>query len=119
MLDPNGYAGLTAVAAIIQVATLILRPKTGVATLLYLLNSCALIAGCLLTLSRGGFLSLLAGGVMLLLFTKGRSSYAIAFVLLAISIGVHELSVSTDLSAATQRRADDRGAIDSRIDFMG
>lgn len=118
MLDPNGYAGLTAVAAIIQVATLILRPKTGVATLLYLLNSCALIAGCLLTLSRGGFLSLLAGGVMLLLFTKGRSSYAIAFVLLAISIGVHELSVSTDLSAATQRRADDRGAIDSRIDFM-
>ena len=118
MLDPNGYAGLTAVAAIIQVATLILRPKTGVATLLYLLNSCALVAGCLLTLSRGGFLSLLAGGLMLLLFTKGRSAYAIAFVLLAISIGVHELSESTDLNAATQRRADDRGAIDSRIDFM-
>ena len=90
MLDPNGYAGLTAVAAIIQVATLILRPKTGVATLLHLLNSCALVAGCLLTLSRGGFLSLLAGGLMLLLFAKGRSAYTIALVLFAISVGMHE-----------------------------
>jgi hypothetical protein len=118
MLDPNGYAGLTAVAAVIQVATLILKPKTGVATLLHLLNSCALVAGCLLTLSRGGFLSLLAGGVMLLLFTKGRSAYTIALVLFAMLIGAHELSVSTDLNASIHRRADDRGGIDTRIDYM-
>jgi hypothetical protein len=118
MLDPNGYAGLTAVAATMQVATLILKQKTGVAILLHLLNSCALIAGCLLTLSRGGFLSLLAGGLMLLLFTKGRSAYAITFFLLATSLGVHELSVSTDLKASIHRRADDRENIDSRIDYM-
>ena len=118
MLDPNGYAGLTAVAAVIQVATLILKPKTGLATLLHLLNSCALIAGCLLTLSRGGFLSLVAGGLTLLLFTKGRSAYVIAFVLFAVSIGVHELSVNTDLNASIHRRADDRGNVDSRIDYM-
>ena len=118
MLDPNGYAGLTAVAAIIQVATLILRPKTGVATLLHLLNSCALIVGCLLTLSRGGFLSLLAGGLMLLLFAKGRSAYTIAFVLFAISIGMLELSANSDLNASIRKRADDRENIDSRIDYM-
>jgi hypothetical protein len=118
MLDPNGYAGLAAVAAIIQVATLILKPATGLTSLLYLGNSCALVAGCLLTLSRGGFLSLLAGGLMLLLFAKGRSAYAIAFVLLAISIGMLELSVNSDLNASIHKRADDRGNIDSRIDYM-
>jgi len=118
MLDPNGYAGLAAVAAVIQVATLNLKEKTGASTLLHLLNCCALIAGCLLTLSRGGFLSLMAGGLMLLLFTKGRSTYTIAFVLLAISVGVIELSVNTDLKASIHNRADDRGNIESRIDYM-
>jgi hypothetical protein len=118
MLDPNGYAGLAAVAAVIEVAMLNLQPRSGMSTLLHLLNSCALIAGCLLTLSRGGFLALLAGGLMLLLFTRGRSSYTIAFVLFAISIGVLELSVNTDLNASIHRRADDRGNIESRIDYM-
>jgi hypothetical protein len=118
MLDPNGYAGLAAVAAIIQVARLILKPATGLTSLLYLANSCALVAGCLLTLSRGGFLSLLAGGLILLLFAKGRSAYTIAFVLLAISIGMLELSANSDLNASIHKRADDRGNIDSRIDYM-
>jgi hypothetical protein len=118
MLDPNGYAGLAAVAAIIQVATLILRPTTGVATLVHLVNSCALVAGCLLTLSRGGFLSLLAGGLMLLFFANGRSAYTIALVLFAILIGMLELSANTDLNASIHKRADDRGNIDSRIDYM-
>lgn len=118
MLDPNGYAGLAAVAAVIQVATLNLKPKMGAVTLLHLLNCCALIAGCLLTLSRGGFLSLLAGGLMLLLFTKGRSAYTIAIVLLALSIGVVKLSMSTDLNDSIHKRADDRGNIESRIDYM-
>jgi hypothetical protein len=118
MLDPNGYAGLAAVAAIIQIATLILRPTTGATTLLHLINSCALVAGCLLTLSRGGFLSLLAGGLMLLLFAKGRSAYIIAFVLFAISLGMLELSANSDLNASIHKRADDRGNIDSRIDYM-
>jgi hypothetical protein len=97
---------------------LILKPKTGLTSLLYLVNSCALVAGCLLTLSRGGFLSLLAGGLMLLLFAKGRSAYTIAFVLFAISIGMLELSANSDLNASIHKRADDRGNIDSRIDYM-
>ena len=77
MLDPNGYAGLAGATAILQFAILNLKPKRGLNNVTGMINCCALVAGCLLTLSRGGVLALVAGGLTFLYFAKARSSYTI------------------------------------------
>lgn len=118
MLDPNGYSGLVATTAIVQFAILNLNPKRGLKAMLGMLNCCVLAAGCLLTLSRGGLIALVVGGLVLLCFTKGRSSYTIVLTLAAISMAVIWLSSRTDLNASIQQRAGDQENIDSRIDYM-
>ena len=61
MLDPNGYSGLAGVAAMLQFSMLILKRRSGLGGTLQLLNLSLLVTGCILTLSRGGFIALLAG----------------------------------------------------------
>jgi O-antigen ligase len=118
MLDPNGYAGLVASTAILQFAILNLNTKRGPKSLLGLLNCFLLVTGCLLTLSRGGLLSLVAGGLVFLYFTKARSSYTIIFALAGIALSLLWLSTRTDLGDFAEQRANDRGNIESRIDYM-
>jgi O-antigen ligase len=118
MLDPNGYAGLAAVAATLQFAMLTLKRKSGLGGTLQLVNLALLATGCILTLSRGGFIALLAGVMMLLYFTKTRSARIMVFALIAIPFAVLWLSSRTDLDSSIQRRTDDRGNIESRIDYI-
>ncbi|HZR58094.1 MAG TPA: O-antigen ligase family protein [Terriglobales bacterium] len=118
MLDPNSYAGLVAVTAILQFSILNFKPKGGFGTILQLLNCCLLVTGCLLTLSRGGLLALIAGALVLVYLTNARSVYIVACALLAIALAVIWLSARTDLSTSIERRANERDNIDSRIDYI-
>jgi len=118
MLDPNSYAGLVAATAILQFAILNLKPKHGLKDFAAMLNCCALVAGCLLTLSRGGVLALVAGGLVFLYFANARSSHTIVLALAAIAMAMFWLSARTDLTNSARQRADDRGNIESRIDYM-
>jgi hypothetical protein len=118
VLDPNSYAGLAGSTAILQFSILNLSPKRSARALLSMLNCCFLIAGCLLTLSRGGVLALVAGVLVLFYFTRARSSYTIVIALAAVAVVTIWLAARTDLESSIQRRTDDRGNIDSRIDYM-
>jgi hypothetical protein len=118
MLDPNGYAGLAGSMAILQFAILNLNTKRGSKSLLGMLNCFTLVAGCLLTLSRGGAIALVAGGLVFIYFSKARSSYSIVFALVAIAVSVFWLTSHTDLGDSVEQRASDRGNIESRIDYM-
>lgn len=118
MVDPNGYAGLAASAAVLQLAILLLGKHRRAIAVAYGLNACALVAGCLLTLSRGGILSLIAGGLALLFITRGRATYTIALAVVAIAIGGLWLSSRSDLSQSADRRANEREGVESRIDYM-
>lgn len=119
MLDPNGYAGLAAVAAILQFAMLTLKRKSGgFGGTLQVLNLSLLITGCILTLSRGGFIALVAGVLALLCFTKTRSAHIIVLTLIAISFSIVWLASRTDLDNSIAQRADEQRNIDSRIDYI-
>jgi O-antigen ligase len=118
MLDPNSYAGLVGVAAILQFAELNFKPKGGFGTVIQLFSGCFLVTGCLLTLSRGGLLALVAGMLVLTYFSKARSTFLTVGAVLAIAIAMFWLSSRTDLNSSIQRRADDRGNIESRIDYI-
>ncbi len=118
MLDPNGYAGLAGSTAILQFAILNLNTKRGSKSLLGMLNCFMLVAGCLLTLSRGGVLSLVAGGLVFFYFSKARSSYSIVLALAAIAVSIFWLSSHSDFADSVEQRANDRGNIESRIDYM-
>jgi len=118
MLDPNGYSGLAGVAAIFQFSMLILKPRGGLRGLLQLINLSLLVTGCVLTLSRGGFIALLAGALMMLYFTRTKSTHIVVLALLAISLAVVWLASRTDLDNSIQARTDERGNIESRIDYI-
>ncbi len=118
MLDPNSYAGLVGATAILQFAMLNLKPKRALHDVTGMLNCCVLVAGCLLTLSRGGVLALVAGGMVFLYFAKARSSYTIVLALAAISMAVVWFAARPDANDSIHRRADDRGNIESRIDYI-
>jgi hypothetical protein len=118
MLDPNGYAGLIAVTAMLQFAMLNFRPKGGFGTVVQLLNCCLLVGGCLLTLSRGGALALVGGTLALVCLTRARSIFTIALPVIGIVLALFWFSSRTDLTASMERRATDRGNIDSRIEYM-
>jgi hypothetical protein len=118
MLDPNGYSGLAAVAAVLQLGMLTLKRKSGFGGTLQLLNLSLLVTGCILTLSRGGFIALVAGVLALLYFTKTRSSHIIVLALIAISFSIVWLASRTDLNNSIAERADEQQNIDSRIDYI-
>lgn len=118
VLDPNGYAGLVGSTAILQFSNLNLSPKKSARALLAMLNCCFLVGGCLLTLSRGGVLALVAGGLVLFYFTRARSSYTIVIAFAAIAAVTVWLGARTDLEHSIEQRTEDRGNIESRIDYM-
>jgi hypothetical protein len=118
MLDPNGYSGLAAVAAILQFAMLTVNRNSRFSSLIQLLNLSLLVTGCFVTLSRGGFLALLAGVLALMYFTKTRSTHLVVFAVAAMALAVFWLSSRTDLDNSIQQRADERGNIEGRIDYI-
>lgn len=118
LLDPNGYGGLIAVAATFQFAILSMKPKRGLGSVLQILNGCALVAGCVLTLSRGGLIGLLSGGIALLFFTRIKKSLSVALAGLGIAACVFAMSSRQDLATAARARTDDTGNIESRLDYM-
>lgn len=118
MVDPNGYAGLVASTAVLEFSVLLLRKHRPVIRLAHAANACALVTGCLLTLSRGGILSLVAGGITLVFIMKGRATYTIMVAVAAIAIGVLWFSSKSDLSQFADERAEQRGGIETRIDYM-
>jgi hypothetical protein len=118
LLDPNGYGGLIAVAATFQFAILSMKPKRGLSSALQICNGCALAAGCALTLSRGGLIGLLSGGIALLFFTRIKRSFSVALAGLGIAGCVFAMSARQDLVTAARARTGDTGNIESRLDYM-
>jgi O-antigen ligase/polysaccharide polymerase Wzy-like membrane protein len=118
LLDPNGYGGLIAVAATFQFAILSMKPKRGLSSALQVLNGCALVAGCVLTLSRGGLIGLLSGGIALLFFTRLKKSFSVALAGVGIAACIFAMSSRQDLLTAARARTDDTGNIESRLDYM-
>jgi O-antigen ligase len=59
-----------------------------------------------------------AGGLVFFYFSKARSSYSIVLALAAIAVSIFWLSSHSDFADSVEQRANDRGNIESRIDYM-